>query len=61
VGANLYGLVAELIVASTTDVAIHSLQQFLDQLATAVKKEDLDAYFWSNVVSQEKSGYYLWK
>jgi DNA-binding GntR family transcriptional regulator len=53
VRANLYGLVAELIVTNATDEAIQSLQQYLDQMAVAAKNEDLDAYFWPNVAFQD--------
>ena len=53
VRANLYGLVAELIVTQATDEAIQSLQPFLDQMAMAAEKEDLDAYFWPNVAFQD--------
>jgi DNA-binding GntR family transcriptional regulator len=53
VRANLYGLVAELIVANATDEAVQSLQQYLDQMSIAAEKEDLDAYFWPNVAFQD--------
>lgn len=53
VRANLYGLVAELIVNNATDEAIQSLQSHLEQMATAAEKQDLDAYFWPNVAFQD--------
>lgn len=53
VRANLYGLVAELVVATASDEAIRSLEPYRDQLATAAQAGDLDVYFWANVAFQD--------
>lgn len=53
VRANLYGLVAELIVNSASNEAVQSLQPHLEQMAIAAEKQDLDAYFWPNVAFQD--------
>ncbi len=53
VRANLYGLVAELIVARSSDEEICSLEPHLGQMAAAVRAGDLDAYFWANIAFQD--------
>lgn len=54
VRANLYGLVAELIVSSATDEDIHSLKEFLEPMNSAMLANDLDTYFWLNVDFQNR-------
>ncbi|WP_244422347.1 GntR family transcriptional regulator [Ktedonobacter racemifer] len=49
VRAHLYILVADLIVTQASDEAIHTLWEHQARLEEAVKNNDLDAYFWSNL------------
>jgi DNA-binding GntR family transcriptional regulator len=49
VRANLFVLVAELIVATASDEAIRSLEPHLNQMEAAVKADDGDSHFWGNV------------
>jgi len=53
VRTNLYGLVAELIVANATDNQILNLEPYEAKMVESVKKDDLDAYFWANVAFQD--------
>lgn len=53
VRANLYGLVAELVVRKATDKQIRSLEPMKDQMAAACQSADLEAYFWANVAFQD--------
>jgi DNA-binding GntR family transcriptional regulator len=53
VRANLYGLVAELIVARASDEAIGTLEPYKDQMVAAARVGDLEAYFWANVAFQD--------
>lgn len=54
VRANLYGLVAELIVTSASDEDIRSLQEFLGPMEQAMLANNLDEYFWMNVDFQDR-------
>lgn len=47
--AHLYALVADLIVAQASDEAICTLWSHQADLEEAVKRDDKDAYFWSNL------------
>ncbi|HEY9088876.1 MAG TPA: GntR family transcriptional regulator [Anaerolineaceae bacterium] len=53
VRANLYSLVAELIVARASDADIVRLEPFKDQMAAACQAGDLEGYFWANVAFQD--------
>lgn len=53
VRAALYALVAELIVASSSDEAVATLQVHLEQMEKAAAAGDLDAYFWANVAFRD--------
>lgn len=53
VRANLYGLVAELVIKNASDEAIHSLESSMYQMAAACRHQDLEAYFWANVAFQD--------
>jgi DNA-binding GntR family transcriptional regulator len=53
VRANLYGLVAELIVLHAGDAEIAKLEPYKEQMSYACQNGDLENYFWSNVVFQD--------
>lgn len=53
VRANLYALVAELIVTRASDEDIFSLEPYKERMAEACRRGDLDAYFWANVAFQD--------
>jgi DNA-binding GntR family transcriptional regulator len=52
--ASLYGLVAELIVTTSSDEQIESLAPYLAAMEAAAASEDRDAYFWANVEFQNQ-------
>jgi len=51
--ANLYSLVAELIVATASDDAIASLRAFLPQLREAEADQDIEKVFWLSIAFRD--------
>ena len=53
VRTNLFGLVAELIVARASTESIKSLELYKNQMENAAQENDLETYFWANVAFQD--------